>query len=221
MSEKHSMPRSKAHQRLFNFLLQYQKGDSIDESVVCNGMGWAAKTLRTYEGKQMLAAFIARKKGEKSFTVVCDASELTLKEIQQSFSQSKPKPLILMAGEILEGAHSYELIEKLGAGAIGQVWRADFTEGTRTFSCAIKVLDPREDLLDPSILSNVKIRFVRESRNGRRLQHPNLVHYIDSGDFGRRPFIVMELAESSLRQELDENGTFDVSQTLDVVAQCV
>ncbi|WP_405980225.1 WD40 repeat domain-containing serine/threonine protein kinase [Streptomyces sp. NBC_00158] len=84
-------------------------------------------------------------------------------------------------------AGRYRLVERLGQGGIGEVWRAQDAELDR--AVAVKVLlefDASEELLG---------RFRREASIGARLQHPGITVVHDIGRHGDRLFMVMELLE--------------------------
>src|SRR6266849_63755 len=80
---------------------------------------------------------------------------------------------------------SYEVLSLLGAGGMGEVYRARDTRLGRVV--AIKVL-PAERMAD----ENRRRRFVQEARAASALHHPNIVtiHVIESAD--GNDFIVME-----------------------------
>ena len=90
----------------------------------------------------------------------------------------------------------YRIVEMLGAGGMGAVYRAEDTRLQRPV--AIKVL--AADLLDePEALE----WFKREAKVAAALNHPNISTIHDVFDHAGRPFIVMELLEGrSLRDEL-------------------
>jgi len=90
----------------------------------------------------------------------------------------------------------YRILEKLGEGGMGVVYRAQDTRLERFV--AIKFL--------PEMLASApsaRERFVREARAASALNHPNVAIVYDVGDDGQRSFIAMELVEGeSLRQKL-------------------
>jgi pSer/pThr/pTyr-binding forkhead associated (FHA) protein len=87
-------------------------------------------------------------------------------------------------------AGRYELLECLGRGGMGSVWRAHDPMLDRTV--AVKILDARDDL-PPELRLQYVERFTREARAAARLVHPNIVGVFDMGVLeDRRPYLVME-----------------------------
>src|ERR1044071_6149363 len=80
----------------------------------------------------------------------------------------------------------FEVLEKLGEGGMGAVYRALDTRLNR--HVAIKVL-PSDKLSDP----DRKRRFIQEAQTASALNHPNIVTIHDIATDGEVPFIVMEL----------------------------
>ncbi|MFE9675609.1 protein kinase [Streptomyces sp. NPDC006259] len=104
----------------------------------------------------------------------------------------------------------FELVERLGAGGMGWVWRAHDLALHR--DVAVKeVRPPDPDLAeyDPEGARRLRERVLREARALARVHHPNVVtihHIVDGGD-ATYPWIVMELVEGGSLQDCLEDGT--------------
>ncbi|HUA14818.1 MAG TPA: serine/threonine-protein kinase [Verrucomicrobiae bacterium] len=106
----------------------------------------------------------------------------------------------------------YEILAPLGAGGMGEVYRARDTRLGR--EVALKVL-PESFSRDSDRLR----RFEQEARAVAALNHPNILAIHDIGEHGGTPFIVSELLEgSSLRLELD-HGALPPRKAADYAAQ--
>lgn len=94
----------------------------------------------------------------------------------------------------------YEIIEPLGHGGMGAVYRARDTKTSR--EVAIKLL--RHDALhDDAFVA----RFKKESHNLRRVNHHNVVRVFDEGEVDGYPFFVMELLEGhTLASKIERSG---------------
>jgi len=82
----------------------------------------------------------------------------------------------------------YRIVEKIGAGGMGEVFLADDTKLQRRV--ALKFL-PAHFGND----SDVRARFTREAQSAAKLNHPNIVTIHEVSDFNGRPFFSMEYVE--------------------------
>ena len=97
----------------------------------------------------------------------------------------------------------YEIISPLGAGGMGEVWRARDTRLSR--EVAVKVL-PASFANDVDRL----MRFEQEARATSALNHPNIVTIYELGEVEAGRFIVMELVEGrTLRALIEEGSSLD------------
>ncbi|HEX5734195.1 MAG TPA: tetratricopeptide repeat protein [Blastocatellia bacterium] len=100
---------------------------------------------------------------------------------------------MLCVEEVLKGLTRYRVIEKLGSGGMGIVYKADDLQLLRTV--AIKVLTKKEQD-EPG----AGLRFLREARAASQINHPNIVTIHEVGESNENTYIVMEYVEGrSLR----------------------
>lgn len=124
-------------------------------------------------------------------------------------SMKSDDPLV---GKVLPGG--YQVIDLLGVGGMGRVYRAEQRALGRTV--AIKVIHPH-------LLSDEKslARFMTEARATSQLNHPNSVSVIDFGktDDGQ-PYLVMEfLRGRNLAQVHALEGPLSIARIIDVLQQ--
>src|SRR5918996_4761257 len=104
----------------------------------------------------------------------------------------------------------YEIRSCLGAGAMGEVFRAYDPRLDR--EVALKVLAPELDCR-----AGAHARFEQEARSASALNHSNIVSIYDVGEESGRPFIVMELLDGrNLRALLSEPVPTDLLLRLGV-----
>src|SRR5262245_26903988 len=108
----------------------------------------------------------------------------------------------------------YTIISKIGAGGMGEVYRARDMRLDR--EVAIKLL-PAEVLTHADRLK----RFEQEARSTSALNHPNILTVYDIGNDNGSPYIVAELLEGEeLRQRLD-GGPVPLRKVIDYAQQIV
>ena len=106
----------------------------------------------------------------------------------------------------------YEVLAPLGAGGMGQVYRARDERLRR--EVALKVL-PEDVAGDPARLK----RFEREARSASALSHPNIVTIFDIGTSGAVSYIAMEKVEGKTLRELVADGPMPPPKLLRMAAQ--
>ena len=101
----------------------------------------------------------------------------------------------------------YEILSPIGAGGMGQVYRARDTRLERTV--AVKVLS---DQLSKS--EEVRQRFEREAKTISQLSHPHICALYDVGREGETEYLVMELLEGETLSDRLAKGALPLEQTL-------
>ncbi|HLY63535.1 MAG TPA: protein kinase [Terriglobia bacterium] len=106
----------------------------------------------------------------------------------------------------------YEIVAPLGAGGMGEVYRAHDTRLGRDL--AIKLLPAAF-----SANSDRLHRFAQEARSASALNHPNIVTIYELGQDGSSHYIAMELVEGKTLRHLLVSGLLPMQETIDIATQ--
>ena len=106
----------------------------------------------------------------------------------------------------------YEIVAPLGAGGMGEVYRARDVRLDR--SVAVKIL-PAELSGD----AHYRQRFEREARAASALSHPHIAHVYDVGEQDGTHFIAMEYVEGENLRQLVSRGPLEVDRIVALGAQ--
>jgi predicted ATPase len=107
---------------------------------------------------------------------------------------------------------AYEIIQRLGAGGMGEVYRAKDTRLGR--EVAIKTLTFGHQL-QGDILS----RFEREARSASSLNHPNIVTIYEFGNVDGTHYIAMELLGGETLRKMLSTGPLPLARSVAIAAQ--
>ncbi|QRN97346.1 serine/threonine protein kinase [Archangium violaceum] len=109
----------------------------------------------------------------------------------------------------------YLVLERLGAGGMGEVYAAFDPQLNR--KVAIKLLLPGGEGLDRS---EARLRLMREAQSMARLSHPNVLPVYDIGEHGDQVFIALELVEGcTLRRWLKEEKSRHWREVVEVLTR--
>lgn len=114
--------------------------------------------------------------------------------------------------EIGQSIKHYRIVEKLGQGGMGEVYRAEDTKLGR--HVAIKLL-PGDATLD----AIARLRLAREARSASALNHPNIVTIHSVDDHDGFDFIVMEYVEGETLRATAARGHLPLPLLLEIGAQ--
>lgn len=106
----------------------------------------------------------------------------------------------------------YRIVEKIGAGGMGEVYLAEDTHLHR--QVALKFL-PAQYTSD----SDFKARFVREAEATAKLNHPNVITIHDVAEDQGRPFFAMELVEGQSLRDLAKGADLGLDRIVELAIQ--
>ncbi|MCX6831838.1 MAG: serine/threonine-protein kinase [candidate division Zixibacteria bacterium] len=106
----------------------------------------------------------------------------------------------------------YRIVEKIGAGGMGEVYLAEDTSLNR--QVALKFLSSHlcQD-------ADCRTRFKREAQAAAKLDHPNIVTVYEVGEFQGRPFFAMQHIEGRSLREHASHQELSIPQVLEIGIQ--
>ncbi len=127
---------------------------------------------------------------------------------------TEPNQEISASPQLSPGARfgNYEVLQFLGAGGMGEVYRARDSRLER--DVAIKILSPQQCCRPDALM-----RFEREARSACALNHPNIVTVYEIGEVAGARFIAMELVKGETLRELLTAGPIPFRKAIDIAAQ--
>lgn len=107
----------------------------------------------------------------------------------------------------------YEIVGRLGKGAMGVVYSARDSMMERTVAIKVMMADLEDD-------PETSTRFYREARSAGQLVHPNIITIFDMGQENGRPYIVMEYLDGeTLNKYLARPEATDLEVKIDLMIQ--
>jgi len=106
----------------------------------------------------------------------------------------------------------YRIVEKIGAGGMGEVYLAEDTKLNR--KVALKFLPPHLCQDD-----DCRKRFTREAQAAAGLDHPNIIHVYEVSEFKGRPFFSMQIVEGQSLRDVIAGRDLPIERILQIALQ--
>jgi tetratricopeptide (TPR) repeat protein len=172
--------------------------------------------VSVYSYRKLLQKLFAQRLIDKQLFFLLFQEEETILESKTSVYQMKKKGEILeffVEAESQETFAQYQILEELGRGGMGRVYKVYDPERNQTF--ALKVLLAKNAHSEKLIQ-----RFHREVQVLADLIHPGIVRFIESGVFEQEPYLVMEYVDGILLRDWIDSKK-PVHKRIQVVIDCL
>jgi serine/threonine-protein kinase len=181
-----------------------QRGEKVELSAVCAQYPQFAKDLQSIWGMVLVTDAVGS----------MEAKFIELTQIPSGFGSSDNNAwrlaLPCQFGD-------YQLLEEVGRGGMGVVYRAEQISLHRTV--AVKMI-----LKDTLASQMERDRFFAEARATAQLQHPGIVPVYDVGEIDGRPYFAMQYIQGRTMQDCINSGSLDERQSvriLEAIARAV
>jgi serine/threonine-protein kinase len=113
---------------------------------------------------------------------------------------------------MIEAVGQYKLLERIGAGSLGEVYRARDTKHGRTV--AVRILDPQA-AADPE----TRARFLHDGRTAARLSHPNIAAVYEANEEGGVVYLASEYVAGNTLATVLAGRAINQRRAVDLAAQ--
>jgi CheY-like chemotaxis protein len=163
-------------------------------------------TLKPWDSTELEATL---RQAAHQYDIVAERNQLHA-EVQSLKLGPKSSTISLSSGDVIG---NYRLLEKLGEGGMGAVYKATHLLLNCVF--AVKVLKP-DSVREPEAVA----RFLREMKNVGLLDHPKLVRASDAGEIDGVHFLAMEFIDGlNLSDLVLRFGKFGIADSCEIIRQ--
>jgi serine/threonine protein kinase/Flp pilus assembly protein TadD len=106
----------------------------------------------------------------------------------------------------------YEIIDKIGAGGMGEVYLCEDTKLNRRVALKFLPAHMSQD-------KDIQIRFRREAQAVAKLEHPNIVAIYEVSEFNGQPFFSMQYVEGEILNHYCQDEALSISKIISIVSQ--
>jgi serine/threonine protein kinase len=205
------------------YVLTFERGQQVLSTITVEALTGAATIARLafiadldLAATSSSSAVVPVKSGDREAEVVVtvrpgDGLRADLMVIAKGRAQKAAQASVGLIGDVIG---NYRIIEPLGEGGMGTVFRAEHVVLGRPY--ALKVLRSRVVEKDATAAQ----RFLREARAASRVRHPNIVDVFDFGHLADgRPYFVMELLEGESLTDRVARGALEPGEVVSIARQ--